>query len=103
MKGPAEDIAPAPGADRGLLGALLMPAVMIAAFVAGTVAGHRLPWIARWPGRLVDGLSGVYGKLAPMVIFCSLAPLLARARRARQIHWTIRSVIGRLALKRLAA
>jgi Na+/H+-dicarboxylate symporter len=104
MKGPAEDAsATAPFADRCLLGALAMPAVMIAAFVAGTVAGHHIPAIARWPDHLIDGLQRGYGKLAPFVIFFSLAPLLARARRARRGASTIRSVVGRLALKRLAA
>ena len=90
--------------SRGeLLRSLGPPLLVIAAFTLGMLFGRRAPITARWSGQLMDALMGVYSDVAPVVIFFTAVPVLARMRRTRRGQGHLGYVLGWLAWKRLVA
>jgi len=79
------------------------PLAVITAFALGMLFGSRAPASARWSGELMDALVGVYGDVAPLVIFFTAVPILARLRRGRGTHGILGYVFAWLAWKRLIA
>src|SRR5690348_13752219 len=74
--------------------------IVIAAFALGMLFGRRAPITARWSGRLMDALMGVYSDVAPLVIFFTAVPILARMARTRRSQVHLGYVLGWLAWKR---
>ncbi len=79
------------------------PLAVIVAFALGMLFGSRAPAAARWSGGLMDALVGVYGSVAPLVIFFTAVPVLARLRRGQGTHGIFGYVFAWLAWKRLVA
>ena len=79
------------------------PLAVIAAFALGMLFGSRAPAAARWSGEVMDALVGVYGTVAPLVIFFTAVPILARIRRGQRAHGILGYVFAWLAWKRLIA
>jgi sodium:dicarboxylate symporter family protein len=86
---------------HGRLWSVVAPLVVLASFALGMLLANRAPAAARWSGEVMDALVGVYGDVAPLVIFFTAVPLLSRVRRrADQQRW-IGVALRWLAWKRL--